>query len=118
MINNTEKCSESCNKLVNYFYKNEDKCYNECFCESCKENYYPKDKEEKFKDLYFNCYKNPEGYYLDNDNIYKLCHVRCKKCIMEGNDINHNCLTCNNNFLYKIHNNIHYSIYHHFYKNN
>ena len=68
MINNTEKCSQSCNKGINYFYKNDDKCYNECYCESCKENYYPKYEEEKFRDLYFNCYKNPKGYYLDNNN--------------------------------------------------
>ena len=98
MENNTEKCSQSCNKFINYLFRYDDKCLNDCYCESCKENYYPKDKEEKFRDIYFNCYKNPEGYYLDDDNFYKLCHDRCKTCIMEGNDINHNCLTCNDNF--------------------
>ena len=102
MVNDTEKCIQSCNKFINYIYKNNDKCLNECFCESCKENYYQKDKEEKFKDIYFNCYKNPEGYYLDNNNLYKLCHNSCKTCTIEGNDINHNCLACNDDFSFGI----------------
>ena len=102
MVNNTEKCSQSCNEFINYFYKYDNKCYNECFCESCKENYYPKDKEEKYKDLYFNCYNEPEGYYLDSDNIFKLCYDSCKTCRKEGNYKKHNCLTCKDDFPFGI----------------
>ena len=94
MINNTEKCTQSCKGITNYFYPKDEKCYNECFCESCNDNYYPKDKEEKYQDLYFNCYNEPEGYYLDNNNLYKSCFERCKTCKIEGNNISHNCLTC------------------------
>ena len=41
-----------------------------------------------------------KGYYLDNDNnIYKQCYNKCKKCEREGNDENNNCLECLDNFI-------------------
>ena len=56
---------------------------------------------------YFNCYREPERYYLDN-NLYKKCYKTCKTCNTEGNDINHNCITCYENFssVIQINNNI------------
>ena len=105
MINLTEKCKYSCNNTYEYIYENNNKCYNDCYCISCKDNYYPKEDEPKFENLYFNCYQNPEGYYLDIA-FYKLCYKTCKTCEMEGNNINHNCLTCNNNFPIEIINSI------------
>ena len=49
--------------------------------------------------LYRKCYKDPVGYYLDiKDNIYKKCFYSCEKCEMNGNNINHNCIECNNNY--------------------
>ena len=33
----------------------------------------------------------PENYYLDNDNIYKECYEKCKKCSQSGNETINNC---------------------------
>ena len=50
------------------------------------------------------CYNsNPDdikNFYLDNDNIYKLCYSSCQTCISSGNRINHNCDTCKENFIF------------------
>ena len=58
-----------------------------------------------------NCYKEPEGYFLDN-NLYKKCYYTCKTCNIEGNNTNHNCLDCKENFLFVIKkNNIYFNCY-------
>ena len=45
------------------------------------------------------CYKEPDGYYLDlDDNIYKSCYPTCKKCKELGNETDHKCLECYNNY--------------------
>ena len=37
----------------------------------------------------------PDNYYLDeNDNIYKKCFSKCKKCSKSGNNTYHNCNEC------------------------
>ena len=104
MINLTEKCKYSCNGIYEFIYENNNRCYKDCYCVSCNTDYYPKEDEPKFNGIYFNCYHNPEGYYLDN-SLYKLCYKTCKTCNSEGNNINHNCLSCNNNFPIEIINN-------------
>ena len=53
---------------------------------------------------YYNCYNNPEGYYLINE-YYKKCYESCKTCIGKGDHINHNCLQCNDNFTFEINKN-------------
>ena len=104
MIYLNEKCKYSCNGTYEYIYENNNKCYDYCYCIFCNDNYYPIEHEPKFENLYFNCYQNPEGYYLDY-SLYKKCYKTCKTCEIEGNNINHNCLTCNSNFPFEIINN-------------
>ena len=85
-------------------------------------DYYPKENDTSNLGEYINCYKNPEGYYLDN-NLYKKCYETCKTCGKEGNETNHNCIICNLNFPYAIkHNNIincyNNCIYYYYYEEN
>ena len=56
---------------------------------------------------YINCYKEqPKGYYLDKSNsLYKKCYYSCETCEIEGNNITHNCLTCQDNFTIEINKN-------------
>ena len=56
---------------------------------------------------YINCYKEqPKGYYLDKSNsLYKKCYYSCKTCEIEGNNITHNCLTCQDTFAFEINKN-------------
>ena len=64
-------------------------------------NYFPKENDSLNYNEYIKCYKDPEGYYLDN-NIYKPCYYTCKTCNISGNDIFHNCLECNANNHFEI----------------
>ena len=59
-------------------------------CTKCNNDYYEKINDPLNTDIFINCYKNPEGYYL-NDNLYKECYYSCKTCSIEGNEENHNC---------------------------
>ena len=38
----------------------------------------------------------------NNNNIYKKCYYTCKECNKNGNNTMHNCLKCNDNYLYEI----------------
>ena len=135
LINNNQ-CIHSCGVSTKYKNKNNGKCYNNCIkvsvyennsktykcnCESnecllcpktivaCSNNidfnYYPKENDPFNNDKYINFYKYLEGYYLGND-IYKKCYSTCKTCNIGGNNIDHNCNDCDDNYQMKFqHNN-------------
>ena len=68
-------------------------------CTKCNIDYFPKENDPLNTGEYFNCYKNPKGYYLDkNDSVYKKCYNTCETCDLNGNYLNHNCIKCNDNF--------------------
>ena len=108
------QCVENCpngnlyddNNIINICKCHLDKCLlcpqialNKELCTKCNNNCYPKENDPLNFGEYFNCYnEKPEGYYLDN-NIYKKCYQSCKTCNIEGNSINYNYITCNENFL-------------------
>ena len=77
-------CSESCS---NYIYNN--------ICKTqCPTNTYNL-KNSICSDIL------PENYYLDsNDNVYKECYERCKKCNNFGNETINNCDECKNNYTF------------------
>ena len=65
-------------------------------CTKCNIDYFPKENDPLNTGEYFNCYKNPKGYYLDkNDSVYKKCYNTCETCDLNGNYLNHNCIKCN-----------------------
>ena len=70
---------------------------NEGLCSECNTDYYPKENDPVNKDEYIKCYKDPDGYYLDN-NLYKQCYYICKICYISGNNVTHNCIKCNDNY--------------------
>ena len=87
-----EKCSSCTQRSV--FYD---------LCESCNDNYYQIINEPPNIYSYINCYKNPEGYYLDkDDSFYKPCYDSCKTCEIKGDEEIHNCVSCNNNFTFEL----------------
>ena len=52
---------------------------------------------------YIKCYKSPKGFYLDlNDLLYKKCYISCKESNLSGNEYYHNCIECNDNYIYEI----------------
>ena len=99
--------------LCNYTC-NEPKC-NECTmrsiilynqCISCNYNnaYYPILNDSTNIYPYINCYQNPEGYYLDA-LLYKPCFNSCKTCDIEGDNENHNCISCSSDYIYELNTN-------------
>ena len=124
--NNNNQCIDSCDGSSQYKYEYNGKCINACpkgtlsgsqkckceldkcllcppvalknnLCTQCNTDYYPKENDPSNLGEYKDCYKNPEGYYLDS-TIYKKCYETCKTCNTQGDSENHNCLTCNENF--------------------
>ena len=89
------KCSNS--KCLSCPLENTNLCY------SCNEPYYQIYNDTSNIFPYVNCYKNPEGYYLDyNAKIYKPCYISCKTCVKYGDEKNNNCLECNLNYERKV----------------
>ena len=70
---------------------------NKRLCSKCNTDYYPKENDQLNTGKYIKCYKDPEGFYLDN-YLYKKCYYTCKKCNISGNSITHGCLECDDNY--------------------
>ena len=83
---------------------------NKNLCTKCNINYYPKENDPSNIGEYMNCYKDLEGYYLD-DKIYKQCYYRCKTCNLSGDNEIHNCIECNINYPLGIKNNNYLNCY-------
>ena len=48
------------------------------------------------------CYKYKEGYYFDDIELnYKPCYFSCKECYIGGNETEHNCIECKEEYKYK-----------------
>ena len=98
-IDGINKCKCS-NNIKCLYCSEESKEYNLCLSCNNQEGYYQKNDDEQRSDSFINCYKNLEGYYLDN-NIYKPCYSTCKKCYELGNEENNKCIECINTHEFK-----------------
>ena len=68
-INNTKKY---CKCELEQCYLCPPVAFQKGLCSLCNEGYYPKENDPLNLGQYFNCYKDPIGYYLDtNDYLYK-----------------------------------------------
>ena len=63
-------------------------------CIECNINYYPKENDPLNIGEYIKCYKDPEGYYLDN-NLYKECFNISNICNTSENNLIDNCTYLN-----------------------
>ena len=70
-------------------------------CLDCNndEGFYEKIDDEFSLEGFIDCYKDPEGYYLEK-NLYQKCYKSCKFCSTRGDEINHKCLQCYENYTY------------------
>ena len=85
-------------------------------CISCNDNYYRIFNDSSNIEPYFNCYFEPEGYYLDkNDSFYKKCYSTCKTCYDEGNETDHKCDECKPSFPFKFNNSCYRKCNYYFY---
>ena len=72
-------------------------------CEICGKNYYQIFNDINMSDLNIICYKSPIGFYLDKNNyLFKQCFSSCKKCEIGGNNDEHNCTECKDEYNYII----------------
>ena len=109
--NSVEKCKckyEKCYSCLNFEKVND-------LCITCNNSFYPIENDPINLGPYINCYKNPEGYYLDkskeNNYIYKLCYKRCKTCEIKGDETINNCLECNSEYSFGILTNDYFNCY-------
>ena len=100
-------------KPEGYYIDDKDKTFKECK-NPCKECSGPKINETNMNCITCiegynitidtkSCYNHlPVSYYLDND-IFKPCHERCRRCTKGSNDNDHmNCLSCiSNDYFYR-----------------
>ena len=85
--------------------------YNKYICKRCGEFYYQIYNDSFNNNSYINCYKSFDGYYLDKDDnypIFKQCYLTCKTCDKGGDQINHNCIKCKDNYKYELSNESNY----------
>ena len=75
--------------------------YNKYTCDICGTNFYNKYRIiNEINNSYIDCFELINDYYLDeNDWNYKSCYYTCKSCEIGGNENNHNCLSCKDDFL-------------------
>ena len=90
------ECYESCKTCIEGYDFSE----NNHNCLTCKNGY-------NFILNSNNCinetYANNNHYFIvtiDGINYYTKCHDNCETCFSYGDDINNNCTTCNENFLF------------------
>jgi len=94
-INNIPKCKCELEKCLTCTLG----ALNNKLCTECNNDYYQIENDISNIGEYINCYKNPDGYYLDkNDSVYKKCYYKCETCEIKGDDITQNCLKCNKDF--------------------
>ena len=128
IIKDTGECITNCIDSDQYKYIYDNKCYNDCpigsqnegnftckciydkclecpdeaytknLCTKCNYEYYQKENDTLNTGKYIECYKNPNGFYLDADySIYRACYSTCETCEKGGTESNHNCLVCKEN---------------------
>ena len=76
----------------------------------CGINYHQIYNDSINNNSFINCFNSLDNYfYIDSSDIisyYKPCYSTCKKCLINGNDINHNCIECNDDYpIYTTNNN-------------
>jgi hypothetical protein len=95
----TEKCRET---------TPESSSYNLCISCNTENGYYPAENNlgNDYNNSFIECYNNrtkPINFYLNNsdskDIKYKPCYETCLTCEKEGNEYNHNCITCATNHI-------------------
>ena len=82
------------------FCNKESKSYNQCVNCNNEDGYYQKKSDNTNIAPYFNCYKNPEGFFLNNEKNYEECYLSCKFCIGKGNQTDNKCKECKSGFTF------------------
>ena len=90
--NNIKICKCTHNKKC-YTCNEESNILDLCVDCNSEAGYFETNDNKDTIDGFVNCFKNPEGYYLSN-NIYHKCYYTCKFCTTFGNEYNHNCIFC------------------------
>ena len=72
----------------------------EDLCISCNVGFYQKIDDNENGKGFINCYIGEINGYYFVENIYKPCYSTCKKCSTKGNDDNHYCIECIDNYVF------------------
>jgi hypothetical protein len=62
---------------------------NKNICKKCPDNFYPIENSSLISGEYYECYREPKGYYLGTKNkLYKKCFDNCETCKIKGDNNN------------------------------
>ena len=77
------------------------KYYSGYICTQCGNNYALKINDNNNNGTHVYCYQVSDGYYINNDNMFIMpCYTTCLTCDKGGNDLEHNCIKCNDNYTF------------------
>ena len=92
-------CNDSC-----LICNDESKKLNLCIYCNIDKGFYPifyGNIYERYHECIYN-ESNIERLYFDSeDNYFKPCYETCRTCIKQGNETNHNCLSCDINHIFR-----------------
>jgi len=125
VINNTK--TEMPNIKETNKYNNTSNCESKCsicneksnlknLCIECNEEakyfqiiIYSNMDNELLNEKYKECIKEeakPRNYYFnETERAFKPCYYSCETCLSNGDSNNHNCITCEKNYIFNINNN-------------
>ena len=97
IIIGTNTCVNNCT-FLNDSFEYDSKCYKNCPSDTYRNLYFDFD----INNYNIGCINSTEGYYLDKDDLfYKKCFSSCKTCDEKGDDVNHNCLECKHDYIFR-----------------
>ncbi len=129
IYNRTGYCVRPADKCENCYLDEDDDTYKPCYekCGGCSQGGDSTNHHCTFCAKYTNgtfiyyfveghsgqCFNrseiNDDYYYEEEENIYRPCYNKCKKCSKGGNDDNHNCDVCVNGY-YFVYNKVGYCV--------
>ena len=100
--NKTNDNSINDNNITCYIKNINNIIYNKYLCQICGKNNYPIINDNYKNNYSFeNCDEIPEDFDSSIDSLpalVKRCYSTCKECDIDGNEENHNCLECDDNY--------------------
>ena len=91
---------DSIHQIKYICYMKNSTLYNKYVCDICGQNFYQNYHIiNEVDEPYIDCFEIIDEYYLNiNSWSYEPCYDTCKTCEISGDESQHNCITCKDNF--------------------
>ena len=91
---------DSIHQIKYICYMKNSTLYNKYVCDICGQNFYQNYHIiNEVDEPYIDCFEIIDEYYLNKNSwSYEPCYDTCKTCEISGDESQHNCITCKDNF--------------------